>query len=57
VLKGGRARLSALQSAVLAGGGEPIGGLFEGIWQVAAGKIGAELTTCAQVPHTDPSRG
>lgn len=57
VMKDRRARLSSLQSAVLAGGGEPIGGLVEGMWQVAAGKIGTEITACAQVPRADPSRG
>jgi len=57
VLNGGRARRSELQSLAVSGDGQPIGGPFEGIWQVAAGKIGVELATCAQVPGADPSRG
>lgn len=49
-------RKSSNHGIGVCGDGEPIGGLFDGIWQVAAGKIGAEFTTCEQVRRADPRR-
>ena len=57
MLKGGRARLSALQSAAVSERDAPIGSLMAYNRQLAACKIRVDLTTCAQVPLTDPSRG
>jgi len=45
------------KSLAVSGDGQPIGGPFEGIWQVAAGKIGVEHASCGQVPGAPPSRG
>jgi len=54
VLKGGRARLSALQSAAVSERDALIGTLMACNRQLAACKIRVDLTTCAQVPHADP---
>jgi len=57
VLKGGRARLSALETQAVSRGGAPTGGLLECNWRVAVGKMRLEPTEGAQLPRADPGRG
>jgi hypothetical protein len=57
VLKGGRARLSALETQAVSRGGAPIRGLLECNWRVAAGKMRLEPTEGVQLPRADPGRG
>ncbi|MBX3416640.1 MAG: hypothetical protein KF851_03480 [Pirellulaceae bacterium] len=50
-------RKSSNHGIGVSGDGQPIGSSVEGIWQIAAAKIGADLITCAGLPHAGPESG